>query len=142
MPVRTLPSLLSVTTLLAASLAAWPSLAKDDALLPELTFKQEARETEFIRAHYFKSPCFRNARRAAPLMKGKENMIAPAYSVELGLDDPTPDGKLHEIAVAQEHRLAYFQESTGIRDSQSAPWHGPVSLEACLKEVLTDDADH
>lgn len=143
MTVRPLLCLVSVATFLCTAVASRAGFAKDDAPLPELTPRQESREKAFIQAHYFDSVCFRKARSVAPLVKGgREGMIVPAYTVELGLDDPTPDGKLHEIDVAEDHRLAYFQESAGIRDSQSSPLYGPVSLETCLKDVLTYNADN
>lgn len=71
-------------------------------------------------------------------------MAEPAYTVELGLTDATatPGGKLHTIEVAEDHRNAYFQETAGVGDSSRRPMYGPVSLKACLRHVLTYNADN
>lgn len=115
---------------------------KNAGLLPVLTSRQEAREKDFIRAHYFDSACLRNARSLAPELKDKGAMIVPAYTIELGLTDETPDGRMHAIEVAEDHRLAYFQDSKDMLDARSSPVYGPVSIESCLKDVLTWNADN
>jgi hypothetical protein len=136
--------LLGTAAALVATMFARGCSGKDQGLLPMLTDRQEAREKAFIRAHYFDSECFRKARLAAPEMKDRSTVMVSAYTVELGLTDATatPDGKLHTIDVAEDHRTAYFQETMDIGNSANNPMYGPVSLEACLKEVLTYNADN
>ncbi len=133
---------LAALALLAIVLPIQGCSGKNAGLLPLLTDKQEAREKDFIRAHYFDSACLHNARSMAPELKDKGAMIVPAYTVELGLTEETRDGKMHTIEVAEDHRLAYFQDSKDMLDARTSPVYGPVSIEPCLKDVLTWNADN
>jgi hypothetical protein len=116
-----------------------------EKVLPVLTERQVREEYWFIKDNYFKPGCFSQARNEATKTTypgSFKDEVFVIYTVTIGLDERSQDGRIHLIYVLEDKRMAYIQSLASYFDQDTSPVYGPVPLEKCLVPVLAYNSDN